>query len=97
MTQRNAHEELNGLTESVIGAAIQVHRALGPGLLENVYSEGLAIELADRDLPARREVVIPLQYKNTTIENAYRLDFIVENTLIVECKTIKQVLPMHSA
>ena len=97
MTQRNAIEELNVLTEKVIGAAIQVHRELGPGLLESAYAECLAIELADCGLCAKREVMIPLQYKNITVENAYRLDFVVENKLIVECKTVELLLPVHSA
>ncbi|MEI7430286.1 MAG: GxxExxY protein [Betaproteobacteria bacterium] len=89
--------DLNELTEKVIGAAIQVHRELGPGLLENVYSECLAIELVNCGLHAMREVTIPLIYKNIKVENAYRLDFLIENTLIVECKTVEQLLPIHSA
>lgn len=97
MTQRKTSEELNALTEKVIGAAIQVHRELGPGLLENAYSECLAIELLDCGLQAIREVPIPLRYKSITVENAYRLDFIVEDTLIIECKTVEQLLPIHSA
>lgn len=97
MTQRKTPDELNILTEKVIGAAIQVHRELGPGLLENVYSECLAIELADCGLHALRELTIPLTYKNVTVDNAYRIDFLVENSLIVECKTVEQLLPIHSA
>jgi GxxExxY protein len=97
VTQRKTGEELNALTESVIGAAIRVHRELGPGLLENAYSECLAIELGDCGLNAIREVTIPLRYKSITVENAYRLDFIVEDTVIIECKTVEQLLPIHSA
>ncbi|MFZ4537702.1 GxxExxY protein [Propionivibrio sp.] len=97
MTQRKTSEELNELTEMVIGAAIQVHRTLGPGLLESVYSECLAIELADCGLHALREVTIPITYKNINVNNAYRLDFIIEDDLIVECKTVELLLPIHSA
>ena len=97
MTQRKTSEELNELTEMVIGAAIQVHRTLGPGLLEGVYSECLAIELADCGLHALREVTIPILYKNINVNNAYRLDFIIEEDLIVECKTVESLLPIHSA
>jgi GxxExxY protein len=97
VTQRKTIEELNLLTETVIGAAIQVHRELGPGLLENVYSECLAIELAGCGLHALREVTIPLRYKNVAVKNAYRLDFLVEDSLIIECKTVEQILPIHSA
>ena len=97
MTQRKAIEQLNALTEKVIGAAIHVHRELGPGLLENVYSECLAVELKDRGLNAVREVAIPLVYKNINVENAYRVDFIVDEALIIECKALEQLLPIHSA
>ncbi len=97
MTQRTAFADLNTITENVIGSAIQVHKQLGPGLLENVYAECLAIELADCGLQIRREVPISIQYGNKTIENAYRLDFLVENALIVECKTVESLLPVHSA
>jgi GxxExxY protein len=97
VTQRKTLDELNAITEKVIGAAIQVHRELGPGLLESVYSECLAIELTDCGLHALREVSIPLAYKNITVDNAYRLDFLVEDALVVECKTVEQLLPIHSA
>lgn len=97
MTQRKTAEELNVLTEQVIGAAIQVHRELGPGLLENVYSECLAIELADCGLHAMREVKIPLRYKSVAVDNVFRLDFLVEDSLIIECKTVDHLLPIHSA
>ena len=97
MTQRKAIEELNALTERVIGAAIQVHRELGPGLLKSAYSECLALELKDCGLHAVREVAIPLRYKSIAVENAYRLDFVVEDAVIIECKAIEQLLPIHSA
>jgi GxxExxY protein len=97
VTQRKSLEELNLLTEKVIGAAVQVHRELGPGLLENVYSECLSVELADCGLQALREMTIPLHYKTISVDNAYRLDFLVNDALIIECKAIDQLLPIHSA
>lgn len=97
MTQRTACADINIITEKVIGAAIQVHKQLGPGLLENVYAECLAIELAGCGLQTKRELPISIQYGNKSIENAYRLDFLVENTLVIECKTVEQLLPVHSA
>lgn len=97
MTQRNAPEDLNTLTERVIGAAIQVHRELGPGLLERVYADCLAIEFHERSIPANREVRVPLRYRTIAVDNAYRLDFLVEDALIVECKAVEQLLPIHSA
>ena len=97
MTQRTAFADINTITEKVIGSAIRVHKQLGPGLLENVYSECLAIELADCGLLAKRELPISIQYGNKSIGNAYRIDFLVENTLVVECKTVEHLLPVHSA
>ena len=97
MTQRTAFANANAITEKVIGAAIQVHKQLGPGLLEKIYAECLAIELVDCGLQIKRELAIPTQYGNKTIEDAYRLDFLVENTLVIECKTVEQLLPIHSA
>ena len=97
VTQRHALDELNVLTERVIGAAIHVHRQLGPGLLERVYADCLAIELADCDLVAQREVPVPIHYKSVALDNAFRLDFLVENSLVLECKAVEQLLPIHSA
>lgn len=97
MTPRKQFDQLNELSEKVIGAAIRVHREIGPGLLERVYSECLAIELAECGLHAMREIRLPLCYRNVVVENAYRLDFLVEDSLIVECKTVDQLLPIHFA
>ncbi len=97
MTQRKSQDDLNELTEQVIGSAIRVHRELGPGLLESAYAECLAIELDDCGLSFIREYSIPLIYKKVTVENAYRIDFVVDDALVVECKTVEQLLPIHSA
>ena len=97
MTQRYFGDELDALSHKVIGAAIQVHRHLGPGLLEKAYLDCLAIELAEAGITTDKEVVLPLRYKSVFVENAYRIDLMVENSLIVEMKSCEQLLPVHSA
>ncbi len=83
----------NELSYKIIGAAIEVHKNLGVGLLESAYETALAYELRTMDLNVKQQVVLPLQYKEVTIENAYKIDLIVEDKVIVE---VKSVLEMHS-
>jgi GxxExxY protein len=85
------------IARQVIGAAIEVHRHLGPGLLESSYGAALARELDLRGLSAERECPLVVSYKGEPIESAYRLDFLVEGCLIVELKTVETVLPVHKA
>ena len=85
------------LTERVIGAAIEVHRHLGPGLLESAYEECLCWELRHQSIGVRRQVLLPLIYKEVTLDIGYRLDLVVEDQLIVELKTVERVLPIHEA
>ncbi len=85
------------LTEQVIGAALQVHKDLGPGLLESAYEECLSYELVQRALKVERQVGISLGYKSLSISNAYRIDLLVSDVLIVEIKTVDKVSPLHSA
>jgi GxxExxY protein len=85
------------LTEKVIGAAIEVHRALGPGLLESAYEECLCHELHLRNIPFQRQVSLPVRYKNVSLECGYRIDFIAEDALILELKCIEHILPVHEA
>jgi GxxExxY protein len=82
---------------AVIGACIEVHRELGPGLLESAYQECLACELDLRGLLFERERSVPVQYKGRTLECGYRLAFVVEGTLIVEIKCVDRVMPIHEA
>ena len=89
-------ERLNQLTHAVIGAAIEVHRVLGPGLLESVYEKALAIELGDRELRFVRQPIVPLFYKGQPIGEG-RLDFLIENELVVELKAIEAILGLHEA
>jgi GxxExxY protein len=85
------------LTEAVIGAAIEVHRALGPGLLESAYEECLRHELRLRQIPFARQVPLPVEYKTIKLDCGYRLDVVVENAVILEIKCVEHVLPVHEA
>ncbi len=89
--------DLNALTEQIIGAAIEVHRALGPGLLESAYEECLSYELALRDVPFRRQTPLPLTYKEVKLECGYRVDLVAANAVIVEIKTVERLEPVHAA
>jgi GxxExxY protein len=87
----------NELSGQILGGAIEVHRVLGPGLLESVYEEALAIELKDRNLVVSRQVTLPLEYKSRPLESTLRLDMLVNNMVIVEVKSVERVLPVHEA
>jgi GxxExxY protein len=79
-------EELDQISNQVIGAAIEVHRVLGPGLLESAYEQCMAWELGLRNMQLRRQVVLPVVYKNLRLEEAYRVDMIVNDVVILELK-----------
>jgi GxxExxY protein len=81
----------------VIGCAIEVHSALGPGLLESMYERCLAHEFTLGDLSFRQQVPLPIAYKGIDVGIGYRVDFIVENELVIELKTVERVLPIHDA
>ena len=89
--------ENNSLTDAIIGAAITVHRELGPGLLESVYEKCLAFELADRGLSVSTQKEIPVRYKNLTFDCSFRADLIVENKVLLELKSIDQLMPIHTS
>jgi GxxExxY protein len=88
--------ELNRITGQIIGAAIEVHRQLGPGLLESVYENALAIEMTSRNIPFERQVVIVVSYKGHEIGEA-RLDFVVSKRVIVELKSVESLAAIHTA
>ncbi len=90
-------EPIDALTHAVIGAAIEVHQVLGPGLLESLYERALCRELALREIPHQRQVNVPVRYKGELIEGNLRLDLVVANTLIVELKAVDRILPIHEA
>ena len=85
------------LSERVIGLAIDVHRALGPGLLEPAYEECLCLELRQAEIAHARQVPLPIVYKGTRLDCGYRLDVVVDNALILEIKAVEQLLPIHEA
>lgn len=87
----------NQITESIIGAAIEVHKQLGPGLLESAYHECLARELLLRNIPFEREVPVPVVYKGVHLECGYRLDFLVNNAVVVEIKAVDGISPVFEA
>jgi len=89
--------ELNKLSEQIIGAAIEVHRALGPGLLESAYEECLCRELALRSIPFERQRSLPVQYKGVKLDCGYRLDLLVDESVVVEIKAVESVQPIHEA
>jgi GxxExxY protein len=90
-------ESINRMTGQVIGAAIKVHSAWGPGLLEHTYRKCLAYELKKSGLEVQQEIYLDLKYDELLIVGAYRLDLLVENALIVEVKAIEKILPVHHA
>ena len=89
--------EEDRIAAAIVDAGFQVHKALGPGLLESAYEECLAYELTERGLTVRRQVAMPIIYKAVKLDAGYRLDLLVESTVIVEIKAIDQLLPIHQA
>ena len=95
--QKNTEAEKDPLTGRVIGAAIEVHRHLGPGLLESTYEECLCWELNELGLAVQRQVPLPVVYKGVKLDCGYRLDVVVEASLILELKTVEALLAIHEA
>jgi len=89
--------ELNDITGQIIGAAIEVHKILGPGLLEAVYEECLCIELESRSIKVHRQFEVPIEYKRNVLDAGYRLDLLVNNEIVVELKACDHILPIHEA
>jgi GxxExxY protein len=93
----SVNENRDQLTQAIIGAAITVHRHLGPGLLESTYQACLAYELRERGLHVKNQLELPVVYKNVRLECGYRIDLLVEDAVIVELKAVDQLLPIHEA
>ncbi|MFH1230573.1 MAG: GxxExxY protein [Planctomycetota bacterium] len=89
--------EINELTGTIIGAAIEVHRVLGPGLLESTYEECLCKELTIQNILFERQKAIPLEYKGSKLDCGYRIDLVVANKVVVEIKSVEAILPIHEA
>jgi len=90
-------DKLNRITESIIGAAIDVHRTLGPGLLESSYEACLVFELAERGLKIEQQKPLPVVYREVKLDCGYRLDILVEKGVIVEVKAVDKLAPIHKA
>ena len=90
-------EELNKITEKIISCAIEVHRNLGPGLLESIYQQCLAYELSRVNIPFLMEQPIPVQYKGKTFDCGFRADMVVNDLIILELKAIDKLMPIHDA
>ncbi len=87
----------NKLTEKIIGAAIEVHRTLGPGLLESAYQECLLFELKSLGLEVEKEKTLPIIYKDIKLDHGYRIDLLVENKIVLELKTVEFLTDVHTA
>ena len=89
--------EFDPISRQVIGLAIEVHRTLGPGLLESAYEQCLCHELTQNAISFNRQVPVPVSYKGLRLDCSYRLDIVVQNSLIVEIKAVDRLLPVHNA
>jgi GxxExxY protein len=95
--EKNSKMEFNTITEKIIGCAIEVHKVLGPGLLESAYEECLTYELTKAGLKAERQKPVRVIYKEIHMECGYRIDILVEDTVIIELKTVEVFCPVHEA
>ena len=94
---RDTEAQRNALTDMVIGAAIEIHRALGPGLLESAYETCLCHEFGQRRIHFQRQLELPVVYKNISLDCGYRIDVVVEKQLVLELKAVEKLLPVHEA
>ena len=97
MNHRDTETQRDPLTEKVIGCAIEVHRVLGPGLLESAYEECLTFELNLCGMDVARQTQLPVRYKTLDLDCGYRIDLLINESLIVELKTVENFLPIHEA
>lgn len=97
MNHRGTEAPRDSITERVIGCAIEVHRHLGPGLLESAYEHCLCWELEQVGVPYARQVLLPVRYKDMQLDMGYRMDIVVNDTLVLELKTVESILPVHEA
>jgi len=87
----------SALAETIIGSAVEVHRALGPGLFESVYDACLAVELSARGIAFHRQVPVPVRYRTVILHLGYRADFVIADSILVELKTVERLIPLHRA
>jgi GxxExxY protein len=89
--------DINEITEKVIGAAIEVHSQLVPGLLESAYEDCLCRELALRDISFKKQLTLPLEYKGVKLDSGFRVDLLIEEAVVIEAKAVESILPVHEA
>lgn len=93
----NIDKETNELSYAIIGCAYNVHKELGPGLLESAYESCLCYEFSNKNIEYERQKPLPIIYKNNQLDCGYRIDILVENKIIIELKTVETILPIHTA
>ncbi|SRR5690606_14927615 len=93
----NGKLRYRALTSKIIGAAIEVHKHLGPGLLESAYEQCLAYELHERGLLVERQVMLPVLYKEIELDHGYRIDLLVQGKIVLELKAVEEITPVHEA
>ena len=91
------YDRADALSKRVIGAAIEVHRKMGPGLIESIYEKCLMRELQLQNIPAKNQLIVPVEYKGYTFEEPLRLDILVDGCLLLELKSVEKVHPIHKA
>ena len=87
--------EINAITGIIVDCSVKIHTAIGPGCFERVYEELLCHELLKRNLEVKRQLTMPISYDGLTIDNAYKLDLLIEDKVIVEIKSVEYLLPVH--
>jgi GxxExxY protein len=97
MRDQSYIEWANSISQKIIEAGMEVHKTLGPGLLESIYENCLAFELGLREVRYERQIPVPVFYKNMLVGRSFRLDLVVENAIIVELKTVDRIIPIHEA
>ena len=97
MNIETERQRLNEVSRKVIGLCIEIHRELGPGLLESAYEECLAYELSKAGLRFERQRALPVRYKEVQLDCGYRLDFVIQDTVLLELKAVERLLPVHQA
>lgn len=90
-------QELNKITDAIIGCSIEIHKQLGPGLLESAYRECLFYELKSNGFDVKREIPMPIIYKDIKLDHGYRIDLLVENKIVIELKTVDFLMDVHKA
>lgn len=90
-------EDASDLSYRIIGAAIEVHKILGPGLLESAYESCLASEFHEKRIKFQKQVSLPIHYKGKILNSEYRIDFLVDDLIIIELKSVEKILPVHEA